>query len=54
MNGGNEERSQAIEIYRSERGDIELQVRLENDTVWLSQSQMARLFGRDRTVIRAT
>ena len=51
MNGVNEERSQAIEIYRSERGDIELQVRLENDTVWLSQSQMARLFGRDRTVI---
>ena len=27
-----------IEIYRSERGDIELRVRLENDTVWLSQS----------------
>ena len=51
MNGGNEERSQAIEIYRSERGDIELRVRLEGDTVWLSQSQMALLFGRDRTVI---
>ena len=40
-----------IEIYRSERGDIELRVRLENDTVWLTQSQMARLFGVDRTVI---
>ena len=51
MNGVNEERSQAIEIYRSERGDIELRVRLEGDTVWLSQSQMALLFGRDRTVI---
>ena len=51
MNGGKEESSQAIEIYRSERGDIELQVRLEGDTVWLSQSQMALLFGVDRTVI---
>ena len=45
------ERSQAIEIYRSDNGGIELKVRLEGDTVWLSQSQMALLFGRDRTVI---
>ena len=51
MNGEKEKRNQAIEIYRSERGDIELRVRLENDTVWLSQSQMATLFGVDRTVI---
>ena len=45
------ERSQAIEIYRSDNGGIELKVRLEGDTVWLSQSQMALLFGVDRTVI---
>ena len=51
MSGGNEERGQAIEIYRPERGDIELRVRLEGDIVWLSQSHMALLFGRDRTVI---
>lgn len=42
---------QAVEIFRSDGGDIELRVRLENDTVWLTQSQMALLFGRDRTVI---
>ena len=40
-----------IEIYRSADGNIELNVKLENDTVWLTQSQMAVLFGRDRTVI---
>lgn len=28
-----------------------LEVRIERDTVWLTQSQMADLFGRDRTVI---
>ncbi len=41
----------SIEIYRSPEGNIELNVKLENDTVWLTQSQMAELFGRDRTVI---
>ena len=30
---------------------ISLEVRLENDTVWLSQTQIAELFERDRTVI---
>ncbi|MDR2910701.1 MAG: hypothetical protein LBV47_04970 [Bacteroidales bacterium] len=30
---------------------IRLEVRVENETVWLTQSQMAELFGRDRTVI---
>ena len=41
----------SIEIYRSQDGSVQLNVKLENDTVWLSQSQMAELFGRDRTVI---
>ena len=40
-----------IELYRSADGTIELNVKLENDTVWLTQSQMAALFGRDRSVI---
>lgn len=46
-----EQRKSSIEIYRSPEGNIELNVKLENDTVWLTQSQMAELFGRDRTVI---
>lgn len=41
----------AIEIYRSSDGTIQLNVKLENETVWLTQSQMAELFGKDRTTI---
>ncbi len=40
-----------IEIYRSADGNVELNVKLENDTVWLTQSQMAELFGVDRTSV---
>jgi prophage maintenance system killer protein len=43
--------SNQIEIYRSPDGNIELNVKLENDTVWLTQSQMAQLFGKDQSVI---
>ena len=31
-------------VYRSEDGQIKLEVRLENETVWLSQKMMAELF----------
>ena len=41
----------SIEIYRSQDRSIQLNVKLENDTVWLTQSQMAELFGVDRTSI---
>lgn len=41
----------SIEIYRSQDGSVQLNVKLENETVWLTQSHMAELFGRDRTVI---
>lgn len=40
-----------IEIYRSQDGSIQLNVKLENETVWLTQSQMAELFDVDRTSI---
>lgn len=40
-----------IEIYRSQDGSVQLNVKLENETVWLTQSQMAELFGKDRTTI---
>jgi hypothetical protein len=33
-----------ILIYQTEDGDTNLEVRLENETVWLSQKQMADLF----------
>lgn len=48
---GMERRNSSIEIYRSPEGNIELNVKLENDTVWLTQSQMAELFAVDRTSV---
>lgn len=40
-----------IQIYQSEDGQVSLQVSLENETVWLTQAQMAQLFDKDvRTV----
>lgn len=41
--------SNSIEIYRSEDGSVLLNVKLENETVWLTQIQMAELFNHDRT-----
>ena len=40
-----------IIIYQSEDGQTQVDVRMENDTVWLTQAQMAELFQKDRTVI---
>ncbi len=41
----------AVEIYRSPDNQIELQVNLDKDTVWLTQAQMAELFERNRVAI---
>lgn len=40
-----------IEIYKSIDNQIEINVQFDGDTVWLSQKQMAELFGRDRVAI---
>lgn len=40
-----------IIIYQSPDGHTQLDVKLEEDTVWLTQAQMVDLFGRERTVI---
>ena len=40
-----------IVIYQTEDGQTQIDVRLENDTVWLTQGQMAELFQTDRTSI---
>ena len=41
----------SIMLYTAEDNSIQLDVKLENETVWLSQSQMALLFATDRTSI---
>ncbi|MFA5326543.1 MAG: hypothetical protein WC384_02005 [Prolixibacteraceae bacterium] len=40
-----------ITIYKTEEGRTEIQVKLENDTVWLNLMQMSELFSRDKSVI---
>lgn len=40
-----------IVIYQTEDGQTQIDVRLEKETVWLTQAQMAELFQKDRTVI---
>jgi prophage maintenance system killer protein len=39
------------EIVIYEDGNVELKTTVENETIWLSQKQIANLFGKDRTVI---
>ena len=41
-----------IIIYQTEDGQTQIDVRMENETVWLSANQMAILFGRDEKTIR--
>ncbi len=41
----------AIVLYQSPDGSISIDVRLEKETLWMDAHQMARLFGRDRSVI---
>ena len=38
-------------LYQSEDGNVRLDVRLENETVWLTIEQMAALFGKARSTI---
>lgn len=40
-----------ILIYKNNEGDIKIDVRLEEETVWLTQDQMASLFGKARSTI---
>jgi len=41
-----------IVIYQTEDGQTQIDVRLENETVWLSANQMSVLFDRDEKTIR--
>lgn len=41
----------AIVLYQTEDGQTALDVRLQEETVWLSLNQMAELFARDKSVI---
>ena len=47
----NKDDSNNIIIYQSDDGETKIDVKLENETVWLSQQQMALLFKTSRTNI---
>lgn len=40
-----------IIIYQTEDGQTRIDVRMENETVWLTQAQMAELFQKDQSVV---
>ncbi len=40
-----------ILIYQNSDGNIKIDVRLEEETVWLTQAQIALLFGKGRTTV---
>ena len=46
-----EENRGEIIIYRADDNTIQLDVRMEHETVWLNLNQMAQLFDRDKSVI---
>jgi len=40
-----------VVVYEAPDGEVRVDVRLERETVWLTQQQMAELFGRERSVV---
>src|SRR3989339_299815 len=40
-----------IIIYKTSKNEVDLKVRFENETVWLTQMEIAELFDKERTVI---
>ena len=40
-----------IQIFQTTDGEVQLDVSLDKETVWLSQAQMTELFARERSVI---
>jgi hypothetical protein len=46
-----QESNSQIIIYQTESGETKLDVRFEDETVWLTQLQMAELFGKSKKTI---
>jgi hypothetical protein len=40
-----------VVFYASPNGEVQLEVRLDRESVWLSLGQMAELFERDKSVM---
>ena len=46
-----QQKTQNIEIYKTADNQTQIDVKFENETVWLNQYQLAELFTTDRTSI---
>jgi prophage maintenance system killer protein len=51
MSSPAEARGGEILLYETPDGEVRVDVRLDHETVWLTQDQMSQLFGRERSVI---
>ena len=51
MTDATNDKTTKVEIYESADGKAQVDVRFEQETVWLSQAQITELFGRDQSVI---
>lgn len=51
MSSSREHGGGEVILYQSPDGEVRLDVRLECESIWLTQKQMAELFGRERSVI---
>ena len=51
MNDTPEHNGGEVILFESSDGEVHLDVRLEHESIWLTQKQMAELFGRERSVI---
>ena len=40
-----------IVIYQSSKDEVKIEVKLEKETIWLTQAQISSIFQTDRTVI---
>lgn len=40
-----------VVIYKTSKNEVELKVRFEDETVWLKQEEIAKLYGKERSVI---
>ena len=45
------EKNKDIIIYESDTNEIELKIRLKEETLWLNLNQIAELFNKDKSVI---
>ena len=52
LSADNHQSEKSMVVYRSSDGEVQLEVILYNETLWLDVHQMSQLFDRDETTVR--